>query len=133
MLQATATFGQEVEEDILLIGQKSPEGLLGPNDRLDIAGRPQAVPQAPLPLVDQVVRHPIDLELVDCRIACVDRRIDQRVEIGRNVVVRLTAGCFGKPRHTHTPFRGQDEGHLVRTRFGAGQGQKRRRAIEQGK
>jgi hypothetical protein len=103
VLQPAAGLGDDVEEEIFLVRQRAPEGALRLDDLLQVARGHGAVEDAGFPLVDEVMRLPVHAELVDSRVPEQDRRVHQRVVVGRQVAVRRAAGLDGQARHRPAP------------------------------
>ena len=130
VLDGAATVIQQVEEDVLRVRQRAPERGLGAHDSRDVGCCAFTIPGAGRTHIDEEMLLAVHLETVDGGIAGDDRRIDERVVVGREVVVRAAAGRVGQAGDARLPRSRKLELHVVRSRDAIGQREERRRAVE---
>ena len=130
MLEPAAGFGQQVQEQILVVGQAAPHAAVLADHRLEILGGAGAVEHPALALVHEVVLLVVDREFVDRGVAEHDRRIGQRVEVGRAIAMR-PAGHLGQAGQRLGPLGRRADHHLVRARRAIGQRHEGRGAVDQ--
>ena len=91
MFQPAARFRQQVEKDVLVVRQRSPERFIRSDDTLEIFRRARTIEHAGFADIHQVVRLRIDPERMDRRVARDDGGIHERVVVGRDIVVLAAA------------------------------------------
>ena len=131
MLEPAAALRDQVQEHVFFVRQRAPHLAILAYDFLGIGRRALAVPNSCLALIHEEMRDAIDFEPVHGRVPGEDRRIDQRVVIGREIVVRLAIRRVRQAGHGGLPLLRQFEPDLVRTRQAIYECHESRSAVEQ--
>ena len=133
MLEPAAGLCDHIEDEVPVIRHYAPHLVDLAGNQLDVLRRLRTVPYAGLTEVHQQVRRAVDRELIEGRGTGDDRRVDQRVVVGRAIGVRATVGPWCETGHTPVPAGRQLEGDIVRAECVViGEGEKRRCAVEHG-
>ena len=113
MFEASATPGEDIQEDVLLVGQASPHVAVVADDFFSVGNGAWAVPNTVFALIDEEVGNAIDLKTVDGGIAGEDGGIDEGIVVGGEVVVGIAARRLGEAGGGGLPGGGEFEGDVV--------------------
>jgi hypothetical protein len=94
MFETAARFRKQIQKDVFPVGQRTPHGVVALNDLLKRCHRARSVPDAFLTQIREIVRNTIDVETIDSGVSGEDRRIDQAIVIGRDVMAPASVAGF---------------------------------------
>ena len=116
MLEAAAALPEHIQEDVALERKEAPEPAGLAHHLLDVLRRLRSVPGRILARIGDDVGRAVDDELPVVERAGDDGRIDERVEVGGAIVVRLSSRRRFQAGDRRPPGRRQLDADLVRAR-----------------